>query len=53
MAMFESVLDSLWHLNHFYLIGDLGLARLFYRPLQPLFQSDRVVVTIWYRGDSF
>ncbi|KAG0243969.1 cyclin-dependent protein kinase [Actinomortierella wolfii] len=31
-------------------IGDLGLARLFYKPLQPLFNGDKVVVTIWYRA---
>ncbi|KAJ3090096.1 cyclin-dependent protein kinase [Quaeritorhiza haematococci] len=31
-------------------IGDLGLARLFQRPLQPLFNGDKVVVTIWYRA---
>ncbi|ODV92613.1 hypothetical protein CANCADRAFT_147630 [Tortispora caseinolytica NRRL Y-17796] len=31
-------------------IGDLGLARVFYRPLQPLFTADKVVVTIWYRA---
>lgn len=31
-------------------IGDLGLARLCYEPLQPLFAGDRVVVTIWYRA---
>ncbi|KAL1916673.1 uncharacterized protein VTP21DRAFT_5377 [Calcarisporiella thermophila] len=31
-------------------IGDLGLARLFHRPLQPLFNGDKVVVTIWYRA---
>ncbi|TPX40424.1 hypothetical protein SeMB42_g06012 [Synchytrium endobioticum] len=31
-------------------IGDLGLARLFVRPLQPLFSGDKVVVTIWYRA---
>lgn len=30
-------------------IGDLGLARLYQAPLQSLHQSDRVVVTIWYR----
>jgi cyclin-dependent kinase 8/11 len=30
--------------------GDLGLARLFYNPLQPLFNGDKVVVTIWYRA---
>ncbi|KAF2005664.1 cyclin-dependent protein kinase-like protein Ssn3 [Amniculicola lignicola CBS 123094] len=31
-------------------IGDLGLARLFYKPLQSLFTGDKVVVTIWYRA---
>lgn len=31
-------------------IGDLGLARLIYQPLQPLFAGDKVVVTIWYRA---
>ncbi|KAF8467437.1 kinase-like domain-containing protein [Gautieria morchelliformis] len=31
-------------------IGDLGLARLTYQPLQPLFTGDKVVVTIWYRA---
>ncbi|KAK1225327.1 cyclin-dependent protein kinase [Marasmius sp. AFHP31] len=31
-------------------IGDLGLARLIYEPLQPLFIGDKVVVTIWYRA---
>ncbi|KAK9764275.1 cyclin-dependent protein kinase [Basidiobolus ranarum] len=31
-------------------IGDLGLARLFQRPLQPLYNGDKVVVTIWYRA---
>ncbi|CAD0106350.1 unnamed protein product [Aureobasidium uvarum] len=31
-------------------IGDLGLARLFYKPLQALFGGDKVVVTIWYRA---
>ncbi|KAL1974148.1 hypothetical protein VTN31DRAFT_5708 [Thermomyces dupontii] len=31
-------------------IGDLGLARLFYKPLNSLFLGDRVVVTIWYRA---
>ncbi|THH32600.1 hypothetical protein EUX98_g1570 [Antrodiella citrinella] len=31
-------------------IGDLGLARLTYEPLQPLFAGDKVVVTIWYRA---
>ena len=31
-------------------IGDLGLARLFYKPLHSLFSGDKVVVTIWYRA---
>lgn len=31
-------------------IGDLGLARLFYKPLHMLFSGDKVVVTIWYRA---
>ncbi|RMD40210.1 hypothetical protein DV735_g4929, partial [Chaetothyriales sp. CBS 134920] len=31
-------------------IGDLGLARLFYKPLQSLWSGDKVVVTIWYRS---
>jgi len=31
-------------------IGDLGLARLFYKPLQSSFSGDKVVVTIWYRA---
>ena len=31
-------------------IGDLGLARLFYKPLHILFSGDKVVVTIWYRA---
>lgn len=30
--------------------GDLGLARIYERPLQPLFNGDKVVVTIWYRA---
>ncbi|KAI9030064.1 kinase-like domain-containing protein [Phycomyces nitens] len=30
--------------------GDLGLARLFNKPLQPLLVGDKVVVTIWYRA---
>lgn len=30
-------------------IGDLGLARLYSSPLQSLYSSDKVVVTIWYR----
>ncbi|KAK3326877.1 kinase-like domain-containing protein [Apodospora peruviana] len=31
-------------------IGDLGLARLFYKPIHSLFSGDKVVVTIWYRA---
>ena len=31
-------------------IGDLGLARLFQKPLNSLFAGDKVVVTIWYRA---
>ena len=31
-------------------IGDLGLARLFHKPLQSLYGGDKVVVTIWYRA---
>ena len=31
-------------------IGDLGLARLFHKPLNSLFNGDKVVVTIWYRA---
>lgn len=33
-------------------IGDLGLARLWHKPLAPhgLFGGDKVVVTIWYRS---
>lgn len=31
-------------------IGDLGLARLFHRPLASLYSGDKVVVTIWYRS---
>lgn len=31
-------------------IADLGLARLFQSPLNPLFHGDKVVVTIWYRA---
>ena len=31
-------------------IGDLGLARLFYKPLTALYTGDKVVVTIWYRA---
>ncbi|KAK3116035.1 cyclin-dependent protein kinase [Teratosphaeriaceae sp. CCFEE 6253] len=31
-------------------IGDLGLARLFHKPLHMLFSGDKVVVTIWYRA---
>ena len=31
-------------------IGDLGLARIYASPLQSLYTSDKVVVTIWYRS---
>ncbi|KAF2122725.1 cyclin-dependent protein kinase-like protein Ssn3 [Lophiotrema nucula] len=31
-------------------IGDLGLARLYYKPIHSLFTGDKVVVTIWYRA---
>lgn len=31
-------------------IGDLGLARLFHKPLTTLYSGDKVVVTIWYRS---
>ncbi|RHZ83119.1 hypothetical protein Glove_99g357 [Diversispora epigaea] len=31
-------------------IADLGLARIYQLPLQPLFNGDKVVVTIWYRA---
>ena len=31
-------------------IGDLGLARIFQKPLQSLYAGDKVVVTIWYRA---
>ncbi|KAI9752933.1 MAG: cyclin-dependent protein kinase [Lichina confinis] len=31
-------------------IGDLGLARVFYKPLHSLYAGDKVVVTIWYRA---
>ncbi|KAF7560652.1 hypothetical protein G7046_g3501 [Stylonectria norvegica] len=31
-------------------IGDLGLARRFDKPMQSLFNGDKVVVTIWYRA---
>ena len=31
-------------------IGDLGLARIFHKPLNSLFSGDKVVVTIWYRA---
>ena len=31
-------------------IGDLGLARIFHKPLHSLFNGDKVVVTIWYRA---
>ena len=31
-------------------IGDLGLARLYQAPIVPLYNSDKVIVTIWYRA---
>ncbi|KAJ3224436.1 cyclin-dependent protein kinase [Clydaea vesicula] len=31
-------------------IADLGLARLFHKPLQPLYNGDKLIVTIWYRS---
>ena len=31
-------------------IGDLGLARVFHKPLSSLYSGDKVVVTIWYRS---
>ena len=31
-------------------IADLGLPRLIFLPLQPLFIGNKVVVTIWYRA---
>ncbi|KAK3326956.1 kinase-like domain-containing protein [Cercophora scortea] len=31
-------------------IGDLGLARLFHKPIHSLYGGDKVVVTIWYRA---
>jgi cyclin-dependent kinase 8/11 len=31
-------------------IGDLGLARLFHKPMASLYSGDKVVVTIWYRS---
>ncbi|TIC12996.1 hypothetical protein E3Q13_04038 [Wallemia mellicola] len=31
-------------------VGDLGLARIYRQPLQPLYNGDKVVVTIWYRA---
>lgn len=31
-------------------IGDLGLARSFRTPVNPLYNGDKVVVTIWYRA---
>lgn len=31
-------------------IGDLGLARRCHNPIQPLYNGDKVVVTIWYRA---
>ncbi|KAI6357746.1 cyclin-dependent protein kinase [Pyricularia grisea] len=31
-------------------VGDLGLARIFWKPVRTLMQGDKVVVTIWYRA---
>ncbi|KAJ1841541.1 cyclin-dependent protein kinase [Coemansia sp. RSA 2708] len=31
-------------------VGDMGLARVFRRPFQPLYSGDKVVVTVWYRA---
>ncbi|KAJ3125042.1 cyclin-dependent protein kinase [Nowakowskiella sp. JEL0407] len=31
-------------------IADLGLARIYQKPLQSLYKGDKVVVTIWYRA---
>ncbi|KAJ2618878.1 cyclin-dependent protein kinase [Coemansia sp. RSA 1290] len=31
-------------------VGDMGLARVFRRPFQPLYNGDKVVVTVWYRA---
>ncbi|KAI7823139.1 kinase-like domain-containing protein [Kickxella alabastrina] len=31
-------------------VGDMGLARVFRRPFQPLYSGDKVVVTVWYRS---
>lgn len=31
-------------------IGDLGLARVWYKPVHSLYSGDKVVVTIWYRA---
>lgn len=31
-------------------LGDLGLARIFRDPLVPLWNGDKVIVTIWYRA---
>ena len=31
-------------------IGDLGLARLYQAPIVPLYNGDKVIVTIWYRA---
>lgn len=51
LQVVSSRLVGFHHCLHFtHSIGDLGLARLFNRPLQPLFNGDKVVVTIWYRA---
>ncbi|KAJ2223055.1 cyclin-dependent protein kinase [Coemansia sp. RSA 485] len=31
-------------------VGDMGLARVFRRPFQTLYNGDKVVVTVWYRA---
>lgn len=31
-------------------LGDLGLARKYQKPLAPLYNGDKVIVTIWYRA---
>ncbi|KAJ2160123.1 cyclin-dependent protein kinase [Coemansia sp. RSA 552] len=31
-------------------VGDMGLARVQRRPFQPLYNGDKVVVTVWYRA---
>ena len=30
--------------------ADLGLARIFHNPIQTLYYSDKIIVTIWYRA---